>query len=590
MKIANAVFAPLLNPNAIYILRKRYLEKDTRGRVSESPTEMMRSVARVVSQAELIYNKSADTVAWENSFFNIIARLEFLPNSPTLLNAGRLSGQLASCFMLPVEDSLEPPSASVEEATLVHLSGGGTGFNLSNIPAENGQFVKGDKNNRGPLALLASLSASTAAVKQGGIRRGCNIAMLDVHHPDIMAFIHAKNNSVLLPNFYLAVGVTDEFIQALKNGTDYDLFNPRTSEITGRQNAAEVFKHIVDQTWKTGDPGVIFLNRIQQDNPVPNLGKIAGVSGCGEQMLFPYESCNLGSINLARMLKGKDKSTIDYAKVGKAVKLAVRFLDNIIDINRFPLPQIEVATKKARKIGLGVMGFADMLIQMGVPYDSEEALKIAEEVMGFVNDTAHEASAELGRKRGVFPAFEGSIYVKPGGTSMRNASCTTIAPTGTISLIAGCSNGIEPLFALIYARRIMEGKTLLEINPYFITTARQLGFYSDGLMKKLARGISLNAIEDVPQSVKRLFVTAPEIAPEWHVRMQAAFQRHTDNAVSKTVNLPYKATRKDVADIYLLAYEQGLKGITIYRDGSRRKQPLDSRVDAKLIARHLKQT
>jgi ribonucleoside-diphosphate reductase alpha chain len=290
------------------------------------------------------------------------------------------------------------------------------------------------------------------------------------------------------------------------------------------------------------------------------------------------------------MLKGKGKSEIDYAKVSKTVKLAVRFLDNIIDINRFPLPQIEETTKRTRKIGLGVMGFADMLIQMGVPYDSEEALKIAEDVMGFVNDTAHEASVELGRTRGVFPAFEGSIHAKPGGTSMRNASCTTVAPTGTISLIAGCSNGIEPLFALIYARRIMEGKILLEINPYFITTARQLGFYSDGLMKKLARGISLNAIEEVPQPVKRIFVTATEIAPEWHVRMQAAFQRHTDNAVSKTVNLPHKATRRDVADTYLLAYEQGLKGITIYRDGSRRKQPLDSRIDAKLIARHLKQT
>jgi len=590
MKTANTVFAPPLNPNAIYILRKRYLMKDARGRVSERPAEMMRRVARVVSQAELIYNKKADTAAWENSFFNMIAHLDFLPNSPTFLNAGRLSGQLSSCFLLPVEDSIDTISASLEEATLVHLSGGGIGFNLSHIPAEHERFVKGTKDIRGPIAIMVTLSTSTAAVKQGGIRQGCNIAILDIHHPDIMAFIHAKNNSVLLPNFYLAVGVTEDFIQALKNGTDYDLSNPLTSEIMGRQNAAEVFKQIVDQTWKTGDPGVIFLDRIQQDNPVPNLGKIAGVSGCGEQMLFPYESCNLGSINLARMLKGKGKSEIDYAKVGKTVKLAVRFLDNIIDINRFPLPQIEEATKRTRKIGLGVMGFADMLIQMGVPYDSQEALQIAEELMGFINDTAHEASAELGRNRGVFPAFEGSIYARLGGLSMRNASCTTIAPTGTISLIAGCSNGIEPLFAPIYARRIMEGKTLLEINPYFITAARQLGFYSYDLIKKLARGISLNAIEDVPQSVKRLFVTAPEIAPEWHIRMQAAFQRHTDNAVSKTVNLPHKATRKNVADIYLLAYEQGLKGITIYRDGSRAKQPLDSRVDAKLIASHLKQT
>jgi len=575
-----------LSPNALYILKKRYLARDSRGRVIENASAMFRRVATTVAQAERRYNGDVDVKTWEDAFYSLMARLDFLPNSPTLLNAGRLSGQLSSCFVLPVEDLVDSTPASLEEAVLVHRSGGGTGFNFSHIPPRAGN---GMRDAPGPVPLIAPFSTATAAVKQGGIRRGCNIAVLDVRHPDILAFIRAKDDSSALPNFYLAVGVTQEFMQAVKDRMDYDLFNPHTGKVVGRQSATEIFEHIVGQTWKTGDPGIIFLDRIHQGNPVPNLGEVEGVSGCGEQMLLPYESCNLGSINLAHMLTGKGRVDIDYVKLGATVKLAVRFLDNVIDVNRFPLRKIEEATRKTRKIGLGVMGFADMLIQMDVSYDSVKALEIADKVMTFINDTAHKASAELGEEKGGFPAYKGSIYDRPGGPVMRNASCTTIAPTGTLSLIAGCSNGIEPLFALVYVRRIMEGRRLLEINPYFISAAKELRFYTDGLIEKLARGARLSDIEEVPKAIKRLFVTAPEIAPQWHVRMQAAFQRHVDNAVSKTVNLPRMATREDVARIYMLAYEQGLKGITIYRDGSRRKQPLDSRIDAKLIARHLKQ-
>ncbi len=587
MQSANQAQPVELSPNALYILKKRYLKRNGRGKVDESPSDMFRRVAHTVAQAEYIYNRDADATSWEEVFYGVMARLEFLPNSPTLLNAGRLSGQMSSCFVLPVSHSPLSIDKNIEEAKLVHISGGGTGFNLSRVhPKMNDK--RGEKSG-GPVAFLAPLSDATASVKQGGIRRGCNIATLDVHHPDILDFIRTKNASGHLPNFYLSVGVTSEFMEAVKTDGNYRLIDPISGRTTTRHSARDVFDHIVTQTWKTGDPGMIFLDRIHANNPVPALGEIEGVSGCGEQMLLPYESCNLGSINLARMLNTNGELEVDYPKLAETVKLAVRFLDDVIDVNTYPLPQITTATLRTRKIGLGVMGFADVLARMGIPYDTEEALALAEKVMGFIKEESHLASVGLGKERGVFPAFNSSVYDRPGGPSMRNASCTTIAPTGTISLIAGCSNGIEPLFALVYMRRIMGGKSLLEVNQEFIRTAKESGSYSDDLVIRLGQGVKLADMDGVSIKIKRLFRTAPEIDANWHVRMQAAFQHHVDNAVSKTVNLPSSATKDDVAAIYMQAYEAGLKGITIYRDNSRRLQPLAGQINPGMVAQYLKQ-
>jgi len=573
---------PELTPNALYILRKRYLARDKDGRIKETPAQMFRRVASFVAGAERQYARQAIVRKREDEFYTAMARLEFLPNSPTLLNAGRLNGQLSSCFVLPVEDS--DIAGGVQEAVMVHESGGGTGFNLSRVPARNG-------NGKccGPVAFLSPLSEGTSAVKQGGIRRGCNTATLDVHHPDILDFIRAKNRKGVLSNFYLSVGVTQEFMEAVKGRADYDLLDPVTGRKTGSLNARKMFDRIVEQTWKTGDPGMIFLDRLHAANPVPSLGRIEGVSGCGEQMLLAYESCNLGSINLSRMLTEGRKPEINYDKLAATVGMAVRFLDDVINVNSYPLPQVACATLRTRKIGLGVMGFADMLEAMGIPYASEKAIIIAGSIMGFINREAHRASSGLARERGVFPAFKGSIYDVPGGRPMRNASCTTIAPTGTISLIAGCSAGIEPLVALVYMRRVNGGHSLLDIDSQFVRVSRANGFYSAGLILKLARGVRLDNIEGVPAAVRRLFLTAPEIAAKWHVRMQASFQRHVDNAVSKTVNLPSQATRWDVEAIYMQAYKEGLKGITIYRNGSHRNQPLAGDINPRLLERYLRQ-
>ncbi len=564
-----------LTDNARQVLEKRYLRKDKDGKVIETPEDMFRRVARAIAAAGLAYSPRADVGQTEQVFYEAITSLDFLPNSPTLMNAGRELGQLSACFVLPVEDSMEDIFNAVKYTAIIHKSGGGTGFSFSRLRPETDRVGTTGGIASGPVSFIRAFDTATDVIKQGGMRRGANMGILSVDHPDIMRFITSKSDPAALTNFNISVAVTAEFMEAVKAGRDYDLINPRNGEVAGQINAREVFNKIVDMAWKNGDPGIVFIDRINRDNPTPQLGKIESTNPCGEQPLLPYESCNLGSINLAHMVKqGRGRTTIDYARLAETVKVAIRFLDNVITVNKFPLPQIEEMTLKTRKIGLGVMGFADMLIQLGVPYNTEEGLKTAAEVMRFIDEKALEASVELAKERGVFPAFEGSIYDRPGEPRVRNASRTTIAPTGTLSIIAACSGGIEPIFALSFTKNILDGARLVEVNPYFEQAAKSGGFHSDELMQKLAGGAHLGDIEGIPERIKAVYVTAHEIPAEWHVRMQSAFQRHTDNAVSKTVNFPHDATREDVASVYMLAYQEDLKGITIYRDGSRESQVL----------------
>jgi len=572
-----------LSENALRVLEKRYLSKDREGNVIEKPEELFRRVARAIASAEANYGSDADVEGWEEEFYRMMTSLEFLPNSPTLMNAGRELGQLSACFVLPVEDSMESIFDAVKNTALIHKSGGGTGFSFSRLRPATDRVGSTGGVASGPVSFMRAFDTATDVIKQGGMRRGANMAILRVDHPDIEKFVRAKDDPTAFTNFNLSVAVTNEFMEAVKTGSDYDLTNPRTGEVEGRRNAREIFDIIVANAWKTGDPGVVFIDRINQDNPTPELGKIESTNPCGEQPLLPYESCNLGSINLAKMIKSTDgKMEIDYPRLAETVGTAVRFLDDVIDVNEFPIPDIAEMTRNSRKIGLGVMGFADLLIQLGLPYDSEEALQVASEVMGFLSEESDRASVKLAEERGVFPVFEGSIYDAPDAPRVRNASRTTIAPTGTLSIIAGCSSGIEPLFALSYVRNILDGAHMVEVDPYFEGVARREGFYSDELMESLATGTQLHTIEGIPDDIKRLFVTAHEVSPEWHVRMQAAFQKHTDNAVSKTVNFPREATKEDIAKVYLMAYEEGLKGITIYRDGSREGQPMSTGASEKV--------
>jgi ribonucleoside-diphosphate reductase alpha chain len=560
-----------LGVNSVKVLERRYLLKDEEGRVVETPREMFRRVAKTVASVEKMYDKGADAKDWEDKFYSLMSGFLFLPNSPTLMNAGTSIGQLSACFVIPVEDSISGIFDAVKDMALIHQSGGGTGFSFSRL-RPRGDVVRTTHGiASGPVSFMMVFDAATNVIKQGGRRRGANMGILRVDHPDIIEFITAKEKEGVLTNFNISAGVTDDFMRAVEKDEKYSLVNPRTCTVAKKARARDVFDLIATMSWRTGDPGIVFLDRINRANPTPQVGEIESTNPCGEQPLLPYESCNLGSINLSKMVRG---DTIDYQKLESTVRLSVRFLDNVIDASRFPLKEIEKTTKANRKIGLGVMGFAEMLIQLGIPYDSDDAVKTAEELMKFISEKATAASSELGKMRGSFPNFPGSIWEKTDFKHMRNATVTTVAPTGTISIIGNTSSGIEPLFAVSFIRNVMEGTKLLEVNPLFEKVSKEQGFYSKELMIKLAKVGSLQSLPEIPDDIKRLFVTSLDIAPEWHVKMQAAFQKYVDNAVSKTVNLPRDATIEDVRKIYLLAYELGCKGITVYRYGSKAEQVL----------------
>lgn len=553
-----------LSENALKVLRARYLLKDSSGNVIETPEGMFQRVSKAISESERLYGE--DPSYWQERFYELLTQLRFLPNSPLLMNAGKEMGQLAACFVLPVEDSMVSIFETLKNAAMILQSGGGTGFNFSKLRPRADVVRSTGGIASGPVSFMKIYNTATDVIKQGGARRGANMGILRVDHPDILDFVRAKREKAELENFNISVSITDAFMEALKKDEEYELINPRTGQPVRKIKAKEVFDEIVRCAWETGDPGVIFIDRINRANPTPHIGQIESTNPCGEQPLLPYEACVLGSMNLSKYVKdGK----ILYDDLARDIAVAVRFLDDAIDANKYLIPDIEVMHKGNRKIGLGVMGWADMLVLLGIPYNSKKAFKLARELMRFIRDTGWKASEELAKKRGPFPNFKGSIYDRPGMPVLRNATVTTIAPTGTLSIIADCSSGIEPYFALAYRRLILDTE-LFEVNKYFVKMAKEQGFYSEELMEKVIRKGNLRGIKEVPSRIKRLFKTAHEIPPEDHIEMQAAFQEYTDNAVSKTINLPRNARPEDVAKAFLLAYEKGCKGVTVFRYGSKR--------------------
>ncbi|MFO0793709.1 MAG: adenosylcobalamin-dependent ribonucleoside-diphosphate reductase [Candidatus Brocadiaceae bacterium] len=564
-----------LSPNGRLVLEKRYLKKDASGRSVESPEDMFRRIAKNIASADLLYNEKADIISLTEQFYDLLSTLQFMPNSPTLMNAGRDLQQLAACFVLPIDDSIESIFDTVKHAALIHKSGGGTGFSFSRIRPKNDIVGSSSGRSSGPLSFMKVFNEATEAINQGGFRRGANMAVLRVDHPDIIDFIHAKQTEGTLTNFNISVGITDAFMQAVEQHQDFPLINPRTKTVVKILKAAELFAHIVQSAWENGEPGVLFLDTINAANPTPIFGEIEGTNPCGEQPLLPYEACVLGSINLSKMVTlEKGRYEVDWNHFEKVIKRAVHFLDNVIDMNKYPLPQIEHLTKGNRKIGLGIMGYADLLIKLEIPYNSEEAIQITDKLMSFLSQKANEASMKLAEERGVFPNYQKSIYAQKNGPRYRNATRTTIAPSGTISIIANCSSGIEPLFALAYTRHVLVEGGLSEIHPYFLEIAKRRGFYSEKLIERITKEGSIQNTKTIPEDVKKIFITAQDVSPEYHVKIQSICQKYIDSGVSKTINFPKEATVDDVKKVFLLAYRSGCKGITVYRDKSRVSQAL----------------
>jgi ribonucleoside-diphosphate reductase alpha chain len=590
--------APELTENARIVLARRYLKKDTEGNPTEEPEMMFWRVARTVAEVDKEYG-SAETAVEElaRQFYGLMVKGEFEPNSPTLMNAGRPLGQLSACFVLPVEDALSNGRAGIYDTltamALVHQSGGGTGFSFSRLRAE-GETVRSTMGvASGPVSFMKLYDASTDVVKQGGTRRGANMGILRVDHPDIHSFITCKNDTSQVTNFNISVAITDAFMEAVSEDSEYDLINPKNGEVAGQENAREIFDKIIYGAWLTGEPGTFFIDRANEHNPVPKLGSYEATNPCGEQPLLAYDVCNLGSINLGKFVKeeahpGIDpEEGIDWEGLRQVVHLSTNFLDNVIDANVYPLQQIHELAQDIRRIGLGVMGWADMMIRLGIGYDSEEGVALGQRVMGFVNEEARRASEKLAEKRGVFPAWAESVWGPDESAAvgskgdrvrqereLRNCNLTTVAPTGTISIFAGCSGGIEPLFAVAFMRN-QAGVLMPDVNPDFIQVAKEGGWYSEDLMEQIAEEGHIH-FDQVPEEVQQVFRTAHDITPEWHVRMQAAFQEHTDSAISKTTNFPSNATAEDVREIYELAYSLGCKGVTVYRDGARERQVLST--------------
>ena len=555
-----------LGVNALKVLEERYLMKDDKGKIIETPNQLFMRVAKSIAKVDKDYGK--DPKKAEKEFFYAMKNLEFLPNSPTLMNAGTSLGQLSACFVLPIDDSIESIFTTLKNMALIQQSGGGTGFSFSRLRPK-GDVVKSTRGvASGPVSFMNIYDSATDVIKQGGKRRGANIGILHCTHSDIEEFIVAKSDKNLT-NFNISIAITDNFIKKVLTGKEISLKNPRTKKITKKINAKVLFNLIIKNAWETGDPGILFIDEINRRHPLRALGVIESTNPCSEVPLLPYESCNLGSINLTKMIK---KDEIDWQKIRKVTRMAVHFLDNVIDINKYPLKEIEVVTKANRKIGLGLMGFADLLFKLKIPYDSKDAISIGEKIISFIAKEARQKSLELGKERGSFKTFKSSIWSKK-YPAMRNATCTSIAPTGTISIIAGCSSGIEPLFALVFLRDVMDGKKLIEINETFKLELIKRNLYSDDLIESISKSGSIKNV-NLPKDIKKIFITSLDIAPELHVKIQSAFQKHVDNAVSKTVNLPKNSSIEDVKKIYLLAWKLKCKGITIYRYGSKPEQVL----------------
>ena len=568
--------APNLSPNALRVLEKRYLAKNEEGKVTETPEQMFRRIAINLAAPDHLYEPQADLSEVEEEFYDLMSQLRFLPNSPTLMNAGRELQQLSACFVLPVGDSMEEIFETVKQAAIIHKTGGGTGFSFSRLRPKDDVVRTTGGVASGPVSFMKVFNHATEAVKQGGTRRGANMGILRVDHPDILEFITCKADTREITNFNISVAITHRFMEAFEKDGEYDLISPRNGKVVRRLSARMVMDKIAEQACATGEPGLFFIDTTNDTNPTPHVAAIEATNPCGEQPLLPYESCNLGSINLEKHLKHTgDRFMIDWVSLERTIRSSIHLLDNVIDANRYPIPEIEIITKANRKIGLGVMGFARMLFKLGIRYDSDKGIEMGRTVMNFIQDIGYDESARLAERRGTYPNWRGSLHDKR-GQRVRNSYVTTVAPTGTLSMIADTSGGCEPEFSLIWYKNVMGGEHLPYVLDHFIEVAKREGFWTEDLLDRIVENHgSVRGIDQVPEAWQEVFVTAHDVAPEWHVRMQAAFQEFTDSAVSKTINLPSHATAKDVKDAYLLAYKLNCKGITVYRDGARPDQVMN---------------